>query len=140
MNRIDIESVDRGRLEADMRRNPSVLSKQLHVRPRTARRFAVLFMVVWLAAAALTTAGVVRADTDRELLQYAVQHETLICNELAADPTVDGLDSILAHVQYIGDFTAFDSGRIVALAVEDACPRWRPILLQYAAIYAGVTA
>jgi len=121
---------------------PATLSKELgrRVRPRTFRRFVVLFMAGWLAAAALTTAGVVRADTDRELLQYAIQHEALICGQLAADPTVGGLDGILARVQYIGQFEAYDSGRIVAMAVQDACPHFLPVLRQYAAMYAGVAA
>lgn len=118
---------------AAMLRHPATLSKELgwQVRPRTARRFVILFIVGWLIAAALTTAGVVKADTERELVQYAVQHEALICGQLAADPTVDGLDAVLMRVEFGWGFDSFSAGSIVRMAVQDGCPCYLPVLAEY---------
>lgn len=78
-----------------------------------------------------------KADTDAELRQYALDHEALICHDLAMNPTVGGVWAVIDVIDQATSFDAYESGQIVGAAVTDFCPEMWPVLARFVAIYAS---
>lgn len=78
-----------------------------------------------------------KADTDAELRQYALDHEALICHDLAMNPTVAGVWAVLDIIDRATTFDAYESGQIVGTAVTAYCPEMWPLLNRFVAIYAS---
>ncbi len=78
-----------------------------------------------------------KADTDAELRQYALDHEALICHDLAMNPTVGGVWAVIDVIDKATSFDAYESGQIVGAAVSSWCPEMWPLLARFVAIYAS---
>lgn len=98
-----------------------------------------------LVTGAVLTAGITAlaapAQADPEpsdqVLRYAIRYEGAVCETITSYPTVEGVLGILQAIESRDGFTPYEAGEIVALSVEDACPRFIPVLDRFVAVYGG---
>jgi hypothetical protein len=74
-----------------------------------------------LAALVITAPALWRAHADPQDAPY------IVCGALAADPTTDNVLRVLQMLESAGN-TRTEAAGLVADAVNDTCPRYRPVV------------
>lgn len=94
---------------------------------------AVMTFAVWFSIPANAHPG----PGDREVRRYAAGAAPAICAQLDAAPTVTGVRDVLAWIEKDSGFGDFEAGETIALAVQEDCPRFLPLLQRFVAVYGG---
>lgn len=81
-------------------------------------RFYMLVVLGWLLAAAITTAGIARANP---LDDYTIVNAPIVCAILDSHPTVAGIEGIGGALVEKG-LTPEDAGQVVARSIVGWCP------------------
>lgn len=98
---------------------------------RTARRIlAASASVIVLAGTGIAAASEARADgylSGRESA-YVVNYSQIVCDTIAAHPSLPGVVGVVQGVADTGHFVGGDAVDVVNASVLTSCPEWWPLL------------
>lgn len=99
----------------------------------TVMPLAWLMLASVIIGAAIAFASPAHADP---VSNYAEISAGPICSTLDSYPSLAGVSGVAAAIEEDAGFSAYDAGRVIAMAVIDYCPRHLGLLRQYVAVYA----
>lgn len=74
--------------------------------------------------------------TDRQVRAYAADAAPVICSVLDDYPTISGVAGVLQGIKTDSGLTDFQSGQVIAIAVQASCPRHVGLLQRFVDTYA----
>lgn len=108
------------------RRKPAM---RLHWSIHVFAASALLTVAVWFSIPANAGTG------DREVRRYAASAATAICSVLDDYPTLPGVRGVLQGIKNDSGFGDYEVGEVLALAVQQDCPRFLPLLERFVTVY-----
>lgn len=90
---------------------------------------SILTAAVWFSIPAHAGPG------DREVRRYAESVATAVCSTLDSYPSLGGVKGVIAAIKADGGFGDYEAGEVIAIAVQEDCPRYLPLLQRFVAVY-----
>lgn len=93
--------------------------------------------LLWTLPLAAWFSTTAKADPSTPVAVYAAKNADTVCEVIAKYPSVDGVTGVVSAVMEDGNFTAYESGQVVGLAVSVACPEFWPVLQRFVDYYSA---
>lgn len=97
--------------------------------PRRIHWSVYIFVAFGIIGYALYHSIPAHADPIRN---YATDADAALCAALDDNPTIAGVGNVIKNIKTASGFTDFQAGATLFVAVVDSCPRYLPLLQQYA--------